>query len=63
LIVSSDDGLAPANNAFAAALRTAGNNRATTVHFSTDHSYSDKRIELSTAIQQWLATLQAQSRP
>jgi pimeloyl-ACP methyl ester carboxylesterase len=62
LIVSSDDGLAPANNAFAAALRTAGNNRVTAVHFSTDHSYSDKRIELSAAIQQWLATLQAQSR-
>jgi uncharacterized protein len=62
LIVSSDDGLAPANNAFAAALRTAGNSRVTTVHLSSDHSYSDKRIELSAAIQQWLATLQAQSR-
>jgi uncharacterized protein len=62
LIVSSDDGFAPANNGFAAALRTVGNNRVTAVHFSTDHSYSDKRIELSAAIQQWLATLQAQSR-
>jgi pimeloyl-ACP methyl ester carboxylesterase len=61
LIVTSDDGLAPANDAFAAALRTAGNNRVTSVHLSTDHSYSDKRIELSAAVQQWLATLPPQS--
>jgi len=62
LIVSSDDGLAAANTAFAAALQSAGDNRVTTVHLPTDHSYSDKRIELSAAVVQWLATLPAQSR-
>jgi hypothetical protein len=39
LVITSDDGLAPANTAFAAALRKAGNSRATTLHLPTDHSY------------------------
>jgi uncharacterized protein len=63
LVITSDDGLAPANQAFAAALRSAGNNRLTTLHLATDHSYSDKRIELSAAVLQWLAALPAQPRP
>lgn len=62
LIVSSDDGLAPANSAFAAALRGAGNSQVTTVHLATDHSYSDKRLELSAAVQHWLATLPTLAR-
>ena len=57
LVITSDDGLAPANTAFAAALRKAGNSRVTTLHLPTDHSYSDQRIALSTAVLQWLATL------
>jgi pimeloyl-ACP methyl ester carboxylesterase len=57
LVVTSDDGLAPGNDAFAAALRAAGDNRVTTLHLSTDHSYSDQRTALSTAVLQWLATL------
>jgi pimeloyl-ACP methyl ester carboxylesterase len=57
LIVTSEDGLAPSNTAFAAALRNAGNDRVTTIHLSTDHSYSDQRSPLSKAVLQWLASL------
>jgi pimeloyl-ACP methyl ester carboxylesterase len=55
-VITSDDGLAPADNAFAAALRDAGDKRVTTLHLATDHSYSDKRLELSRALLKWLAT-------
>ena len=54
LFITSDDGLAPPNDAFAAALKKAGNTRVTTTHFATDHSYSDKRLELSAAVRKWL---------
>jgi pimeloyl-ACP methyl ester carboxylesterase len=57
LVVTSDDGLAGMNDAFAAALRKAGDGHVTTQHFSTDHAYSDKRIELSQTVLGWLATL------
>ena len=57
LIVTSDDGLAPANAAFAEALRKAGNDRVTTLHVPTDHAYSDQRIALSTTVLKWLASL------
>lgn len=55
-VITSDDGLAPADNAFAAALRKAGDKQVTTLHLPTDHSYSDQRTELSRAVLQWLAT-------
>ena len=57
LIVTCNDGLAPANAAFAEALHNAGNDRVTTLHLSTDHSYSDQRIALSNAVLKWLASL------
>ncbi len=57
LIVTSEDGLAPSNTAFATALRNAGNGQVTTLHLSTDHSYSDQRSALSKAVLQWLASL------
>ncbi len=57
LIITSDDGLGPSNEAFAAGLRGAGNNRLTTLHFATDHSYSDQRRELSAAVLKWLAAI------
>jgi uncharacterized protein len=60
LIVTSDDGLAPQNDAFATALHTAGDNRVTTLHLPTDHSYSDQRTALSKAVLEWLATLPTQ---
>jgi len=61
LIVTSDDGLAARNDGFAAALRNAGDNRVTTVHLPTDHSYSDQRLALSAAVLRWLRKLP--SRP
>jgi acetyl esterase/lipase len=57
LIVTSDDGLASENNAFASALRKAGDSHLTTVHLPTDHAYSDQRLELSKAVLAWLASL------
>lgn len=57
LILTADDGLTRENDAFAAALRNAGDTRVTTQHFATDHAYSDKRIELSHAVLAWLAGL------
>jgi pimeloyl-ACP methyl ester carboxylesterase len=56
LIVTSDDGLAPQNDAFAKALRHAGD-KVSTVHLATDHAYSDQRLELSRAVLGWLAAL------
>lgn len=60
LIVTSDDGLAPSNEAFANILRLqAGNQRVKTLHLATDHSYSDQRIALSNAVLAWLSDLSA----
>lgn len=56
-IITSDDGLAPANIAFAEKLKADGDTQVTTLHLATDHSYSDQRIELSKAVLQWLGTL------
>ena len=56
LIVTSDDGLAPANDALTANLR-ARHAPVTAAHFATDHSYSDQRIALETAVLNWLAGL------
>jgi hypothetical protein len=57
LIVTSDDGLAPGNDALTAALRKDGDAHVTAVHFATDHSYSDKRLELSKTVLDWLKAL------
>ena len=54
LTITSDDGLAPAGQAVAAAVLSAGGPRPTLVHMATDHSYNDRRIELAAAILQWL---------
>jgi pimeloyl-ACP methyl ester carboxylesterase len=57
LVVTSDDGLAPTNNAFVAALKKAGDARVTTIHMATDHGYSDHRIALETAVIAWLDSM------
>lgn len=54
LVISSNDGLAPTNNALVAAVRARGNRNVTTAHFPTDHSYSDQRIALESAVIRWL---------
>jgi pimeloyl-ACP methyl ester carboxylesterase len=53
LVVSSDDGLAPGTDALAAAVGKG----VTKVHLATDHSYSDQRIALQSAVVDWLAEL------
>ena len=57
LVITSDDGLAPANAAFVAAARKAGGTKVIAAHMTTDHSYSDERIALETVVLNWLAAL------
>ena len=59
LAVTSDDGNAKANDDLAEAIRKAGDTHVTTAHFATDHSYSDKRLEMSAAVVEWLKGLPA----
>ena len=56
LLVTSDDGLAPASDALARAVKT-DKGAVTQVRLATDHSYSDARIALETAVVDWLANL------
>jgi uncharacterized protein len=58
LVITSDDGLASSNDAFVEALHKAGAKDITTVHMATDHSYSDQRIALQSAILEDLEHLQ-----
>jgi uncharacterized protein len=57
LVITSNDGLAPQSNALVNALRAKGNTSVATVHYATDHSYSDKRIALERSIIEWLGQL------
>jgi len=57
LVITSDDGLAPSNDAFVAALHKAGATDVTTVHLTTDHSYSDQRIALEKSVLESLESL------
>jgi pimeloyl-ACP methyl ester carboxylesterase len=54
LVITSDDGLAPEGDALVKQLRALGNSHVATQHEPTDHSYSDKRIALETAVVNWL---------
>jgi len=56
LVLTSDDGLAPAADALVAAVRKLGNRRVNTLHRKTDHSWSDSRIALESAVISWLTT-------
>lgn len=56
LILSSDDGLAPATDALATAIRQAGGT-VTKAHESTDHSWSDRRLRLASLVVDWLEAL------
>ncbi len=57
LVLSSDDGLAPQTDALVTAIGKAGGAQVTTIHVTTDHSWSDRRIRLQTEILNWLAKL------
>jgi uncharacterized protein len=62
LIITSNDAYARGDQAFASALRHAGNTKVATLHLSTDHVYSDQREALSGALLRWLATVTSSSR-
>ena len=57
LAVTSDDGNAKSNDDLAEAVRKAGDTHVSTEHFATDHSYSDKRQEMSAVVVKWLQGL------
>lgn len=59
LVITSDDGLASSNDAFVEALHKAGGKEITTVHLTTDHSYSDQRIALQSAVLETLDYLRS----
>jgi acetyl esterase/lipase len=58
LVLSADDGLAPATDALVKAIAAKGGQKVTSIHVATDHVWSDHRIALESAIINWLAGLQ-----
>jgi uncharacterized protein len=63
LVITSDDGLALSNDAFVEALKKAGGKEITTVHLSTDHSYSDQRVALTEQVLEMLEYLRRGAKP
>ena len=57
LVVSTNDGLHVANDSFVSAMKSAGAQRVTAVHFPTDHGLNDHRIALQVAVLDWLKGL------
>ena len=57
LALTSDDGLAPDTNALVRAIEAKGGHKITSMHFATDHSWSDRRITLESEIIKWLTEL------
>lgn len=54
LLITSDDGFAPAAGALAEQLRALGDKDVSEAHMTTDHSYSDHRIALASSVVEWL---------
>lgn len=57
LVLTSDDGLRGQSDALVKAVQAAGGTKVVSAHFKTDHSWSDRRIALQTAIIEWLNIL------
>ena len=57
LVLSANDGLAPATDALVTSVRAKGNKNITAIHTDTDHGWSDHRIFLESTIITWLGTL------
>jgi len=55
LVLTSDDGFAKYTDPLVQRVRALGNTRITTMHERTDHSWSERRIALESAIINWLA--------
>jgi pimeloyl-ACP methyl ester carboxylesterase len=54
LVITSDDGFAAEGEALAATLGKLDGPRPITVHFTTDHPYSDRRLALQQTVTNWL---------
>ena len=63
LVITSDDGLTPSNDALVEALHKAGDINVTAIHIPTDHSYSDHRITLQREVLQTLDSILAPPHP
>jgi uncharacterized protein len=57
LVLTSEDGGAPAADALVAGIRTKGGTRVTSVHAKTDHSWSGARVRLASEVIGWLRGL------
>jgi pimeloyl-ACP methyl ester carboxylesterase len=57
LVITSDDGLAPANDALVEAIHQANGEQVKKVHIPTDHSYSGTRIQLTQTLLEGLDSL------
>jgi uncharacterized protein len=57
LVLTSEDGLAPHSDSLVAAVRRSGGTHISTIHAVTDHSWSDKRVTLISAVLRWLDRL------
>ena len=57
LVLSADDGLAPQTDALVVAIAASGGHHVEAVHQTTDHSWSDHRIFLESAVIEWLGKL------
>ncbi len=57
LILSSDDGGAPATDALARQVGAVSGSRVTNSHVATDHGWSDRRIRLQSDVISWLSSL------
>lgn len=57
LALTSDDGLASHTDGLVTAIRAGGGRKVTAYHAATDHSWSDRRIDLETQVIRWLGTL------
>jgi len=54
LVLEADDRNTADNQALVEALRKAGNSEVTEQHMHTDHPFSDHRIAMQAAIENWL---------
>jgi uncharacterized protein len=58
LVLTADDGLRPQDDALVEALRAQGDSHVSSSHTATDHSWSDRRIDLESQVILWLQALQ-----
>ncbi len=57
LAITANDQLASQTDGLVAAIKAQGGTRVTSIHWDTDHSYSDRRIALESTVITWLSGL------